>query len=329
MKSFLATTATILTISISTLGCQKSNHVQSVQTNSSHTSETLTTLNIGYQKAALKLIVAKQNHFFEKEFPNVKISWNEFPAGPPTLEALSAGAIDFGYTGDAPVVFALSAGKKLNYLGYEEAAKRGHALLIPNNSHIQSIEDLKGKRIGLTKGSSAHNFLAEVLQKAHLTWADIEPVWLTPSDARAALDKKAIDAWAVWEPYVSATELSGTAKAIFDSTTLPKTYGYYLAQPSFIQQHPDSAKKVLQVLNETDQWINTHPKETAQILANSTGLSLNIAEKVLTTKPNPNSVEPLTPVVLQSQQDLGNLFFSLKLIPNPIQPASFAWHPPK
>ncbi|MCF8999206.1 aliphatic sulfonate ABC transporter substrate-binding protein [Acinetobacter nectaris] len=327
MKSFLTTTATILTIGLTAFGCQKSDHVQQNQT--SATNNEITTLNIGYQKAALKLIVAKQNHFFEKEFPNVKISWNEFPAGPPTLEALSAGAINFGYTGDAPIVFALSAGKSLNYLGYEDAAKRGHALLVPNGSNIHTLSDLKGKRIGLTKGSSAHNFLAEVLRKANLTWTDIQPVWLAPSDARAALDKKAIDAWAVWEPYVSATELSGTAKAVFDSTTLPKTYGYYLAQPSFIQQHPKDAQKVLDVLNETDQWINSHPKETAEILANSTGLNLNIAEKVLTTKPTPNPVEPLTPTVIQSQQDLGNLFFSLKLIPNNIHASEFVWHPQK
>lgn len=322
MKSIYLTT--VLSISLlATAGCSK----KPEQTSTAEKSpEPISTLTIGYQKAALKLIVAKQNHFFEQEFPNVKVEWKEFPAGPQTLEALAVNSIDFGYTGDAPIVFALSAGKQLNYLGYEQAFKQGHALLVPNNSALKNLSDIKGKRIAFTKGSSAHNFLAEVLKKENLSWNDIQPVFLTPSDGRAALDKGAIDAWAVWEPYATATELSGKAKSLFDSFTLPATYGFYLAQPKFVDLHPDSAKKVLDVLNKTDDWINAHQKETAQILATSTSLDLNIAAQVLTKKAIPNPVATLTPEVAQSQQDIGNLFYDLKLIPNKIDAQKYVWH---
>lgn len=324
MKSLYLTAAFSLSL-ITLVGCEK----KPESTSQTTSTEPLKTLTIGYQKAALKLIVAKQNHFFEQEFPNVKVEWKEFPAGPQTLEALSVKSIDFGYTGDAPIVFALSAGKALNYLGYEQAFNQGHSILTPKSSSIQSINDLKGKRIALTKGSSAHNFLAETLQVAHLTWNDIQPIWLTPSDARAALDKGAIDAWAVWEPYASATELSGTAKVVFDSKDLAKTYGYYLAQPQFVENHPDSAKKVLAVLNKTDQWIDQNKEDAAKILATSTSLNLNVATQVLTKKPVPNPVATLTPSVIQSQQAIGDLFYDLKLLPNKIDAQKYVWHTPQ
>lgn len=285
----------------------------------------LASLSIGYQKAALKLIVAKKNHFFEQEFANAKVAWKEFPAGPQTLEALSVGAIDFGYTGDAPIIFALAAGKGLQYLASESSSKQAHALLVPPESTIKNIAELKGKRIAVTKGSSAHNFLAETLKKANLTWDDIQPIWLSPADARAALDKKAVDAWAIWEPYISATELNGSANNIFDSTELPDTYAFYSAQPKFIQQHPESAAKVIQVLNKTDQWIDAHPQETAQILAESTGIDLAVAEKVISKKPKPSTVQILTSEVLTSQQHIADLFYQLKLIPIQVTVSTAAW----
>lgn len=285
----------------------------------------LTTLNIGYQKAALKLIVAKKNQFFEQQFPNVKIAWKEFPAGPQTLEALAVGAIDVGYTGDVPIIFSLAAGKELKYLGYEDGSQQGHALLLPLNSPIKKLSDLKGKRIALTKGSSAHYFLAETLKKAGLEWKDIQAIWLTPADGRAALDKKAIDAWATWEPYVSATELQGDAINFFDSTQLDLTYAFYPAQNKFVQQHPQAAQQIIQVLNHTDEWISQHPEQTAQILAQSTGLSIEVATTVLHKKPRPNPVALVNPKVLQAQQGIANTFYTLQLIPKQVQVDTAVW----
>jgi sulfonate transport system substrate-binding protein len=324
-KNLIFTLGAIFTLSLGLSACSKPPQTEAA---AKPQAQHLSHLNIGYQKAALKLIVAKKNHFFEAEFPNTQIEWKEFPAGPQTLEALSVGSIDVGYTGDAPVVFALSAGKQLNYLGYEQSSRRAHALLLPTDSPLKRIEELKGKRIALTKGSSAHTFLAETLQQAKLSWNDIQPIWLTPSDARAALDKKAIDAWAVWEPFISATEINGKARILFESTHLSPAYSYYLAHPNFIQQHAESAKKVLKVLNQTDQWINSHPAETAQILAESTGLDLKIAQQVIEKKPNPNPVAVLNADVIQSQQNIAKLFYDLKLIPNDIDAAKFAWKYP-
>jgi len=173
--------------------------------------------------------------------------------------------------------------------------------------------------------SSAHNFLAEVLKKANLTWADIQPVWLTPADARAALERKSIDAWAIWDPYASAAEIQGNAKVLIDSKDLPETYAFYLSSPQFLQAHQQEAKKIIQALNQADDWINAHPDDAAKILAQSTGLDENIAKRVLEKRQKPSPVQPLTSDVVQAQQQVADLFSDLKLIPNTVQLKEHVW----
>ncbi|SPL69683.1 aliphatic sulfonate ABC transporter substrate-binding protein [Acinetobacter stercoris] len=319
MKKILATAA-IVTLSINLAACEKKPNTKSDATGSE-----LKTLTIGYQKASLKLIVAKKNKIFEQAFPNTKIEWKEFPAGPQTLEALNVGAIDVGYTGDTPVIFALSAGKPIQYLAYEINSKNAHNLLIPKTSNIKSLQDLKGKRIGLTKGSSAHYFLAEVLKKANLTWQDIEPIWLTPADGRAALDKQSIDAWAIWDPYSSAAALEGSTRVLIDAQTLPAAYSFYLSSPKFLQTHPVEAQKFISSLNQADTWINANPEETTKILAESTGIDLKVAERVMEHRNTPSPVSLLDEKTVQDQQKIADLFSGLKLVPNAVQIKEHSW----
>ncbi|RFS30716.1 aliphatic sulfonate ABC transporter substrate-binding protein [Acinetobacter sp. SWAC5] len=321
MKKILASVAAI-SISLGLIACDQKNKT----TNQEQVSEqSLKQLNIGYQKAALKLIVAKKTQAFEQAFPNVKVEWKEFPAGPQTLEALNVGAIDFGYTGDTPVIFALSANKPIDYLGYEINSKSSHDLLVPKNSTIQNLADLKGKRIALTKGSSAHYFVAQVLNKANLSWQDIQPIWLTPADARAALDKGSIDAWAVWDPYASAAALKGDTRVIFDSSQLHSVYSFYLSTPQFLKAHPKDAQKIVDTLNATDEWIKAHPQEAIQILAESTGIDRTVAEKVLSKRPDTVQTYYLNDAVIKDQQKIADLFSELKLIPNPVQINEHVW----
>lgn len=315
----------ITAISISCLaliGCTKTEQAPVKEVNSAKTLQTLT---IGYQKSALKLIVAKQNRMFEQAFPNVKVEWKEFATGPQTLDALSAKSIDFGYTLDGSVVSALSQGKELKYLGYEQAFHKNHAILVLKTNSLQHINDLQGKKIGLTKGSSAHIFLAETLRNARLTWEDIQPVWLEPIEARQALTKGKIDAWVVWEPYTSATELTGIAKVIFDSGQSNKSYGFYLAKPELINANPESAKKILTVLNRTDEWIDSHPQESSEILAKNVMINPNVAAQIISKKPTPDLVSVVTPEIVQSQQNISNFLVEWNILPNKIDPQKYVW----
>lgn len=163
----------IVCLSISLIACQKTD--DKAQANTDHTNATQT-LTIGFQKSALTLLIARQEKILEKQFPQTNIVWKEFPAGPQLLEALSAGSLDFGFVGNTPPIFAQSAGKTINYAAYEAVPQKSLALVIPENSTIQTIQDLKGKRIALQKGSAGHDLVGKILAKAHLTWQDVTPV---------------------------------------------------------------------------------------------------------------------------------------------------------
>jgi sulfonate transport system substrate-binding protein len=154
-------------------------------------------LRIGYQKSAVNLVILKQQGALEKRFPSSRVQWIEFPAGPQLLEALAAGSLEFGLTGDTPPVFAQAAGKDLLYVGAEPPKPLSSAILVLRDSPIRQLTDLKGKRIALQKGSSAHYLLVRAVEKAKLQWSDIQPVYLAPAEARAAFERRSVDAWAI------------------------------------------------------------------------------------------------------------------------------------
>jgi sulfonate transport system substrate-binding protein len=154
------------------------------------------TLRIGFQKGSLNLALLKSYGLLEQRLPGTKVQWTEFPAGPQLLEALALGSVDLGATGDAPPVFAQAAGKDVVYVGAEPPKPDSSAVLVKPDSALRTLADLKGKRVALQKGSSAHFLTVRAVRQAGLAWADIQPVYLPPADARAAFERGSVDAWA-------------------------------------------------------------------------------------------------------------------------------------
>ncbi|KMO29003.1 ABC transporter substrate-binding protein, partial [Methylobacterium tarhaniae] len=173
------------------------------------------TLRIGYQKNGI-LVVAKQQGAIEAKLKplGVGVAWVEFSFGPPLLEAISLGAIDFGPTGDAPPIFAQAAGGPLVYAAAMEAGGSNAAILVQKDSPIRTLADLKGRRVAFAKASSAHNFTIAALEKAGLTYRDIEPVTLAPADAAAAFARGSVDAWTIWDPYFAIAEMQPSTRVL-------------------------------------------------------------------------------------------------------------------
>lgn len=132
---------------------------------------------IGYQKYGT-LILLKNKGLLDGLLKPLgySVKWAEFPAGPQLLEALNAGAVDFGNTGEAPPIFAQAAGAPLVYVGYEPAAPQGEAILVPKGSPLKTVADLKGKTVALNKGSNVHYLLVKALEKAGVPYSEIDPV---------------------------------------------------------------------------------------------------------------------------------------------------------
>ncbi|HBL9078884.1 TPA: aliphatic sulfonate ABC transporter substrate-binding protein SsuA, partial [Escherichia coli] len=125
-------------------------------------------LRIGYQKGSIGMVLAKSHQLLEKRYPQSKISWVEFPAGPQMLEALNVGSIDLGSTGDIPPIFAQAAGADLVYVGVEPPKPKAEVILVAENSPIKTVADLKGHKVAFQKGSSSHNLLLRALRQAGL-----------------------------------------------------------------------------------------------------------------------------------------------------------------
>jgi sulfonate transport system substrate-binding protein len=296
------------------------------QTSGRAASTPLPALRIGFQKSAVNLVILKQQGVLEKRFPDTKLQWVEFPAGPQLLEALSVGSLEFGLTGDSPPVFAQAAGKDLLYVGAEPAKPLSSAVLVQANSPLKTLADLKGKRVALQKGSSAHFLLVRAVEKGGLQWRDITPIYLAPADARAAFEKGAVDAWAIWDPFYAATELSIKPRVLTTGKGLSSNNSFYLASRPFVEQHPQVVQTLLEELTRADAYVQSNRKEAAQLIADFSGLNLATVHLFLSRRPS-SPVGLLTPAITADQQRVADSFLKLELIPRRVDVSQIVWQP--
>ncbi|WNJ91496.1 sulfonate ABC transporter substrate-binding protein [Bosea sp. 685] len=279
------------------------------------------TLRVGFQKYG-KIVLLKGKGTLEKALEPLgyKVTWIEFPAGPQLLEAVNVGAIDIGNTGEAPPIFAQAAGAPLVYVAYEPPAPKGEAILVPKNSPIQSVAELKGKKVALNKGSNVHYLLVKALEKAGVAYADITPVFLTPADARAAFERGAVDAWAIWDPFQAAAEKTIGARTLTDGTGIVANHQFYLASERLVANHDAALKVFLKQLSEVDDWAKADIAAVAEALSPSTGIPAPILQLALARQSY--GIRPLDEATIAEQQRIADTFHALGLLPKPVTIAS-------
>ncbi len=274
-------------------------------------------LKIGFQKyGTLPILKARGTLDKALKAQGISVRWVEFPAGPQLLEGLNVGSIQLGETGEAPPIFAQAAQAPLVYIANQPAAPSAEALIVQKNSPYKNIADLKGKRIALNKGSNVHYLLLKLLEKNGLKLADIQPVYLTPADARAAFEKGAVDAWVIWDPFLAAAEKQLNARTIANGNKLVNNYQFYLADRSYAAQNPKVIQTVINELNLTSQWAQSHRADAAKVLQQQTGLALPIVS--LSVNRMGFGIKPVNASVIAAQQNVANAFSSQGLIPKPI-----------
>jgi sulfonate transport system substrate-binding protein len=285
-------------------------------------------LRIGFQKSAVNLVLVKQRGALEKRFPGARVQWVEFPAGPQLLEALAVGSLEFGLTGDSPPVFAQAAGKDLVYVGNEPPKPLSSAILVKADAPLAKLADLRGRRVALQKGSSAHYLLVRAVAKAGLAWSDIQPIYLPPSDARAAFERGSVDAWAIWDPFYAATEIDIAPKVLTHGSGLSNNNSFYLASRAFAETQPEALRALFDELTRADALVQGSRKEAAQLVSDFSGLPLAVVHRFLARRP-PSPVAPLTPAIVADQQRVADAFAQLGLIPKPVRVAEIVWQPPR
>jgi sulfonate transport system substrate-binding protein len=281
---------------------------------------------IGFQKYG-KLVLLKSKGTLDEKLKAVgyKVVWTEFPSGPPLLEALNVGAIDFGNTGEAPPVFAQAAGAPIQYVAYEPPAPKGEAILVPKDSPLKSVADLKGKKVALNKGSNVHYLLVKALEKAGVKYSEIEPAFLAPADARAAFERGAVDAWVIWDPFQAAAEAATGARTLADGTGIVSNYQFYFSSKKFLESDSMAVDVVLAQLSEVDDWAKGDIHAVAEQLAPAIGLSVPVVEVAL--KRQSYGIKPLTDRVIADQQQVADSFFALGLLPKQIKISDAARRP--
>jgi sulfonate transport system substrate-binding protein len=274
-------------------------------------------IRIGYQKYGT-LVLLKARGSLEKHLAqnHVEVQWTEFPAGPQLLEGLNVGSIDFGIAGEAPPIFAQAAGADIVYVGYEPQASAGEALIVPKNSPIKTLSDLRGKKVALNKGSNVHYLLVKLLEKAGLKYSDIDAIYLAPADARAAFERGSVDAWVIWEPFLAAAQNQTGARIVSDGQGLVSNHQFFLASRSYAQKHPEMVSIVLSELASVDDWAKSHLGDAATALQPEIGLDHATLQLALSR--GGYGVAPVTDAVMAEQQQIADAFYNLRLIPKHI-----------
>jgi sulfonate transport system substrate-binding protein len=273
---------------------------------------------VGYQKYGTFLLLKARGILERKLEPlGFDVTWTEFPGGPQLLEALNVGALDFGITGEAPPIFAQAAGAPLVYVANEPAAPLSEAILVPKDSPIKVVSELKGKKVGLNKGSNVHYLLVKALEKAGLAYTDIETIFLKPSDARAAFEHGDIDAWAIWDPFQAAAEIAIEARQIANGDGIVSNRQFYLGEKSFTQANPAAIDAILASINEIDVWARGNVDQAARELAPAVGIPAPILKLALGRQAW--NVQSISAQTVTDQQAIADTFHKLGLIPKAIK----------
>ncbi|MCS5932664.1 ABC transporter substrate-binding protein [Klebsiella pneumoniae subsp. pneumoniae] len=184
--------------------------------------------------AAFGILKARQS--LETAFASlgVNVLWSEFPAGPQLLHALACNEIDFGTTGEAPPVFAQASNSELMYVAWEPPAPRSVAMVVPQESDIRQLSDLRGKRIALNKGSNVHWLLLQILEDAGLGLNDVRVVYTPPKYPLTASDYLAVDALMMWDPLLSDAEHTGELRVVASGEGRVNNHQFYLSRRDYL-----------------------------------------------------------------------------------------------
>jgi sulfonate transport system substrate-binding protein len=278
------------------------------------------TLKVGDQKGGSKALLTAAGLLDDLPY---KIEWATFTSGPPLLEAVSAGGVDVGRVGNTPPIFAAAANAKIAVVSSSQGNVASDAILVPSDSPLKSVKDLKGKTIGVSKGSSAHGQVLYNLRKAGLSTKDVKLSFLQPADAYGAFKQHQIDAWAVWDPYTSQAKLEAGARVLTDGRGTANGYTFIVGGTQSLSEPGANAAIRDYVLRhaKAERWADTHREEWAQAWAKETGLSVEVSRAVV--QAGPDLPVPLDDKVVSSEQELADAFTEDGVLPGRVDFAKF------
>ncbi|MEK8127001.1 aliphatic sulfonate ABC transporter substrate-binding protein [Paenibacillus filicis] len=273
------------------------------------------TVKLGVQGSSGMFRKARDAGWFEDAFGKlgVKVEWAEFQSGPPMTEAMASNRLDFAGLGNMPVIAAQAADIKFSIISQALEGTNNVAIIVPKGSAIQSIDQLKGKKVAVAKGSNAFNFLYRGLEQAGLKASELEIIQLQPDEAQPAFEAGKVDAWATWDPSITLNTLTGKATVLADGAKLGVlSPSFYIVRQQFADKYPELVTLYLKVLEQTRVWEAEHTKEAYEKYAGENKAPAALIEAIYKRSPNVNI--PVTKEVIAELQKTADFQYSIQNI---------------
>ncbi|GAB3051761.1 aliphatic sulfonate ABC transporter substrate-binding protein [Virgibacillus ainsalahensis] len=283
--------------------------------NNSNQEEVIT---IGYQRGNTINILKEHGNLDEAlNEAGYTIEWKVFSTGTVLLEALNTNNIDFGHASDGNAVFIQSGGHPLNYLASEAPYPEGVALVTKEDSDIETVEDLIGKTVGVTRGGNQHYLLLVALEEAGISLDEVDiKFYKDAAEGLSAFTQDEFDVYGSWDPYLAIAEDTIETRTILNGTDLTENRTFYFATEEFLNEKPEVVKIILEELQNADQWANRNKTEVAEILAAELGLEAAPLEQA--NERRTFGVEKIDEEIITSQQQLADKFYEVGLLENDI-----------
>ena len=263
------------------------------------------TLNVGDQKGGTEALLRAAGALDDLPY---KIAFSTFTSGPPQIEAATAGKIDFAITGNTPPIFGAASNAKVKIVSAYDGGGFGDQILVHADSPIQSVGELRGKKIAVAKGSSAHGHTLVQLDRAGLTPADVELVFLQPADALPAFTQRRVDVWAVWDPYTAQAETDLAVRSIARATGVTNGAGFGVASDAALgdPKRNTALSDLLVRYAKAVRWAHDHQDQWVDAYAREVGLAPEVAR--LAQGRSLRLPTDLSDQLVASEQELADLF---------------------
>ncbi|WP_263264174.1 aliphatic sulfonate ABC transporter substrate-binding protein [Pseudomonas sp. RIT-PI-S] len=212
----------------------------------------------------------------EKAFPGAKVSWVFSQGSNRSLEYLNTGGVDFASSASLAAVLARANGSPVKSV-YVYSRAEWTALVVPKDSPLKTLADLKGKKIAATKGTDPYLFTLRALATAGLNKGDVELLHLQHPDGRTALEKGEVDAWAGLDPHMAASQLQAGSRLLYRNKDF-NSYGVVSVTDTYAKVHPEAVHSVIAAYEQAREWAVAHPEDFAQLLADESKLPLDVAK---------------------------------------------------
>ncbi len=268
-------------------------------------------LHVGDQTRTIQSLLDASGQLKSVDY-DLRIS--QFPTAAPVMEALNAGAIDVGYGGDAATSFTLATGNPSKIVGAFRSDPACIAVIVPSGSPLQSVKDLVGKSVAVSRGSVGHLLIARALEREGLPVDSVNYRFLQPADAYPAFVSGSIDAWAIWTIYIARAQQDHGARVLVDGKGLVNNTAYLTARVDALNTKRDQVADYARRVAAARLWAIDNVDAYAKVWAPMIGASESVARQAYTLERM--LPVPITPEIIADQQALVAYYAGAGIIRN-------------